>query len=381
MNHKSVHSATISVLMVLIVLSFWLILSSNAAHAQATGYEWIDSVAIYPDDYDVFGNIWGLVQVGDHQLPDGNLYEVGVCRVNAWGDGYHVGKLMLGDWGCWVPWYGKEYMFDYGEYEILADTADLGYDWMAIEQLSNRQTARYGILAGNTYINGRRKLEYICAHFGPNGWDVGKYIDGTCYIPYAGSEWTYVGSNFAILVESNTPLQVVVPAQPKAAPRAAPPAVAPADPVTSNNQIITAIRTNRSGIANNYPTQADQLAQGLVAHLSDFRVAGLSPERMSSILNTDDAAMRMIAATNAIWGDWDVNLCQKYGWNLYGEDPAGKVRPFRQLIIRLIQGRQGTLSEAEQRALESYFTRSEDAATWRNNMDAIIGAINKSFFP
>lgn len=381
MIHNSAYPLKLRTILALLILSFCQIALPHTTHAQSAGFEWLDDSAIEPDQYDSFGNIWGLVQAGEHQLGGGDIYEVGVCRVNAWGDGYHVGKLMLGDWSCWVPWGGAEHTFYFGEYEMLADSADSGYDWVEIEQLNLRQIARYGVVGGKVLMNGRRKIEYICSHFGPNGWDVGKYIDGICYIPYAGSEWRYSGSDFTILVSFGSSVHSIAPAQAKAAAPAAPPAVAPVEPANPSNQIIIAIRTNRSGIANRYPNQAEQLAQGLVAHLSDFRVAGITPDRMSRLLSTDDAAMRIIAATNAIWGDWDVNLCQAHGWNQYSEDPAGKVRPFRQLIIRLIQGRQGALSDAEQRALESYLTRSEDFATWQNNMDAVIGAINQTFFP
>jgi hypothetical protein len=65
----------------------------------------------------------------------------------------------------------------------------------------------------------------------------------------------------------------------------------------------------------------------------------------------------------------------------YRADPQQRgMSPFRQLVIRMIQGRQGSLSAAQQRALYSYFTRPEDPSVWHSNVNGVIGAINREYF-
>jgi len=81
-----------------------------------------------------------------------------------------------------------------------------------------------------------------------------------------------------------------------------------------------------------------------------------------------------------VWADWQSNARSRT-FDASTADPGRQgFSPFRQLIIRLIQGRQGQLSDSQQHALHNYFTRSEDASVWRRDPDAVIGAINRESF-
>ena len=71
------------------------------------------------------------------------------------------------------------------------------------------------------------------------------------------------------------------------------------------------------------------------------------------------------------------------GFDLNTREPTyneHNVSPFRQLIIRLIQGRQAALADYQQHGLHNFLTRSEDASAWSSNIDGVIGAVNRESF-
>jgi hypothetical protein len=172
------------------------------AYAQTKDYEWTRELIARGDSEGNTEYPGNRVTVGKHRLAD-KLYQVGVCRVDidAWG-GVHVGKVLIGDkFYCWVPYGGKERIFNLGNYEMLLDPYELGYDWISIEQISYQQISQTGISAGYVSYRGASRSVFVCARYGPHGWDVGKYVAGTCYIPYDGKEWSYTTEGFYVLIK------------------------------------------------------------------------------------------------------------------------------------------------------------------------------------
>lgn len=123
-----------------------------------------------------------------------------------------------------------------------------------------------------------------------------------------------------------------------------------------------------ANVPNLYPRQAIRFADAL-------------PELLGAFDYRADVGDRINGTVNAIWGDW-VNRAAQRGFNVSTTDPGSQgFSPFRQLVIRIVQGRQGRLSDAEDGALRSLLTRSEDADVWSSGMDGVIGALNREYFP
>jgi hypothetical protein len=59
---------------------------------------------------------------------------------------------------------------------------------------------------------------------------------------------------------------------------------------------------------------------------------------------------------------------------------VSSLSPFRRLVIRMIQGRQGPLVDNQQHGLWNYFSRNEESHVWSSNMDGVIGAVNRESF-
>ena len=69
------------------------------------------------------------------------------------------------------------------------------------------------------------------------------------------------------------------------------------------------------------------------------------------------------------------------GGRAYSDDPyATDLSPLRKLVIRLVQGAAGPLADSQQHGLWNYFTRAEESHVWADNMDAVIGAVNRESF-
>lgn len=130
----------------------------------------------------------------------------------------------------------------------------------------------------------------------------------------------------------------------------------------------------------NFAPQRERFIQALIDHLNDFNQPGLNAQTMSSALQSADAGDRVNGAVRHIWKDW-VNNANSRGFNVNSADPGSLgFTPFRQLVIRLIQDRQGRLAGNQQRALYSYFTRRESSHVWNDDMKSVIGAINREHF-
>jgi len=126
---------------------------------------------------------------------------------------------------------------------------------------------------------------------------------------------------------------------------------------------------------NGFPHRANALVENLLVHLSDFDQTGIGALALEEFLSQDDVGDRINGIVHAVWGDWSRN-----SGNPLNDNPAG-LSPFRQLVVRLIQGRTGTLSAQEQRAIVSWLTRRENLSVWRDNPNGVIGAINREIFP
>ena len=140
-------------------------------------------------------------------------------------------------------------------------------------------------------------------------------------------------------------------------------------------------KSMKAGVSTEYRKQVEEFIGALVFHLDEFRLPGLgvTKQTMSTALNRRDSGDRINALVQEVWNDW-LGITNARGLNPYSADPAQRLSPFRQLVIKMIQSRQGQLHDAEQHALHNYFSRSEDSTVWYTNTDAVIGAVNRESF-
>ena len=126
----------------------------------------------------------------------------------------------------------------------------------------------------------------------------------------------------------------------------------------------------------------EQFAFVLASKLGEFQLAGegITPATMQQALAGGEASMRINALVQTVWSDWQ-NVAYQNGIDPASTDPGsyGGLTPFRQLVIRMVQGRQGGFSYQQQRALYSLLTRSEEIIVWENDVNGVIGAINREF--
>lgn len=164
----------------------------------------------------------------------------------------------------------------------------------------------------------------------------------------------------------------------------APPPTATAVATVSPARSALAASIAGSGLPSQYPEKVNRLADVLVARLPDFTLPGLGITELSmtAALSAPGAGDRLIGLVNEVWGEW-LSLSQQQGFDPQATEARGDVHglsPFRRLTINLIQGRQGVLADYQQHGLYNYFVRSEPAQTWRDTMDAVIGAVNRESF-
>jgi len=141
--------------------------------------------------------------------------------------------------------------------------------------------------------------------------------------------------------------------------------------------------TSQSGVPNTYSQQATQLIDILLAHLDEFQLShlGITRQTMTDALNQEDVGDRINGIVQAVWGNWADNAKQGgFDANTTDPDVVTDMSPFRKLLIRMIQGRQGRLEDTEQHALHNFFTRAEESHVWRDNINGVIGAVNRESF-
>lgn len=142
-------------------------------------------------------------------------------------------------------------------------------------------------------------------------------------------------------------------------------------------------RAQSSWVSANYAADRDRFIMALIDHLGEFQLPnlGITTRTMSDVLRRNDAGDRANAIVNQVWGDWLTKDVGPGRLDAYRSDPGlANLSPFRQLVIRLIQGRQGRLADNQQHALYSLFTRSEETHVWVDNVNGVIGAINRESF-
>lgn len=147
--------------------------------------------------------------------------------------------------------------------------------------------------------------------------------------------------------------------------------------VTQMKQNMTAARVQTS-----FKKEANHFVEDLLGRINEFQLPklGITEASMLKVLQQPDAGIRLNALIQEVWTDWQ-DKTSNSGANLMTADPSQwNLSPFRQLVIRMIQGKQATLVDSQQHALHNYFTRSEDSGVWQNNMDGVIGAINRESF-
>ena len=131
---------------------------------------------------------------------------------------------------------------------------------------------------------------------------------------------------------------------------------------------------NASSIKNEYRGESERFVAELLKHAGEFQ--NVTPANLTAALSQSDTGDRVSALVHRVWKDWSA-----YGVDHMTADPgANGQSPFRQLVIRLVQGRQGTLSSTDQKALYNFFSRAEDPAVWRDEIRGVIGSINAEFY-
>ncbi|MFZ1756381.1 MAG: hypothetical protein WAU10_21705, partial [Caldilineaceae bacterium] len=126
---------------------------------------------------------------------------------------------------------------------------------------------------------------------------------------------------------------------------------------------------------NDFPNLGNALVEHLLGHLSDFDSTGIGSNIVIDALGRADVGDRLNGIVHKVWGDWNRDSGEPLN-----DNPAA-LSPFRQLVVRMIQGSVGTLSAQEQRAILSWLTRNENPSVWRTNPNGVIGAINREIFP
>lgn len=195
--------------------------------------------------------------------------------------------------------------------------------------------------------------------------------------PSATPEWTATATTVVVRsanVATPTPTAFIAPT-----PTAT---TASTDLAQLRAQVLASVRSSR--VRTTHPQQVEQLVDALLAHLPEFQLPtlGVTSATMQQALKRPDVGDRLNALVQEVWVDWRAIAADK-GFDLNTREPTyneHNVSPFRQLIIRLIQGRQATLADYQQHGLHNFLTRSEDASAWSSNIDGVIGAVNRESF-
>lgn len=140
-------------------------------------------------------------------------------------------------------------------------------------------------------------------------------------------------------------------------------------------------KSRNSSVGLNHRDAATQFVDSLLWRMDDFYLPGegITANSMRDALYRNDAGDRLNGILQEIWSDWLSNASAQRV-DPWRAEPFSWLSPFRQTVIRMAQGRQGRLSSAQQRALYSLFTRSENSTVWYSNVDGVIGALNREFF-
>ncbi len=156
----------------------------------------------------------------------------------------------------------------------------------------------------------------------------------------------------------------------------------PPPPPSLKDQVLADMQHSSVSIA--YRPEANHFVDTLFAHLDDFQLAhlGITKQTVSDALGQAGVGDRINGIVQPIWAEW-VSLANRNGFDMYTTEPTlaeHNLTPFRRLVIRMIQARQGSLVDSEQHALYNLLTRQEDPTVWHTGVGGVIAAINRESF-
>lgn len=176
-----------------------------------------------------------------------------------------------------------------------------------------------------------------------------------------------------------TSVAATLTAQPRSAVTPMPP---PPPPPASGLAADLRAASRSAGVNASYRNETDQFIDGLASHMSEFQLPnlGITTSTMTNVLRRGGVGNRINGLVNQVWGGW-LGDVRSMGLNAYTSDPsAANLSPFRKLVVRIIQGRQGSLVDNQQHGLFNYFNRAEEDHVWWDNMNGVIGAVNRESF-
>lgn len=135
------------------------------------------------------------------------------------------------------------------------------------------------------------------------------------------------------------------------------------EPQTSTSEIyekmIDEVRSTSDGY--DYPEQSERF----IASLLSFQVG------VDAVQSSANVGERTNALVDRVWDDWN-----DYALDHMSADPQEHGQsPFRQLVIRMIQGTQDSLSEQDEKALTSFYSRP-----WTGEIRGVIGEIHREIY-
>ena len=144
-------------------------------------------------------------------------------------------------------------------------------------------------------------------------------------------------------------------------------------------QRIVINKARSSTVYTAYSQQVDNFIAALLHHLPEFQLPklGITEPVMREVLKRPDVGDRVNGLVQEVWDEWN-SVVRSKNLNAMNADPSNQgLSPLRQLVIRMIQGRQGQLVDSQQHALHNILTRSEEPSIWSRDMDSVIGAVNR----
>lgn len=153
-------------------------------------------------------------------------------------------------------------------------------------------------------------------------------------------------------------------------------------PTIDQLKTLVSSRVRSSSIYTAYPQPVDNFITSLLRHLPEFQLTslGITEPIMREVLNRSDIGDRVNGLVQEVWDEW-VGVAKNKNFDSMNTDPGNQgLSPLRQLVIRMIQGRQDRLVDSQQHALHNILTRSENSSIWGRDMDSVIGAVNRESF-
>ncbi|MBV7335485.1 SH3 domain-containing protein [Chloroflexi bacterium TSY] len=151
-------------------------------------------------------------------------------------------------------------------------------------------------------------------------------------------------------------------------------------PISAPNVDELIRKINGAQISTRYTDRSKSFAQSLVRVYDQFNLPekGITKSKMNEVLMRRDVGNRINALVQRVWSDW---INETPSDRLNEADPSNSnLSPFKQLVVRMIQGGQLRLTGTEQLAIYNFFTRPESLSALENNMNGVIAAVNREVF-